>query len=259
MSGDIATDVVNSLRGYVAAIWPSYITRYFTVPVQGYPKLRAAVWYGFMESGKTYSDAVLQGKLVEKTHARLYVVTNNVVYALWELINRADELRSYNYLDILFDDALVLAHSLEKRSVKVYTDKTLSVVRHVVSRGLGRQQLVITLRIATQKFTILNPVLRNSPVIFLKSAPNDPGDVSAITRLVKHVSGKKVVMQLLRDLTAASYVDDAFKRYTVAVVAGRAKLVLLDGVPAKPDIEIRHAKINVDEFEEVASRLLDML
>ncbi len=41
-----------------------------------------AIWYGFMESGKTYSDAVLEEKLKHRSPHRIYVVTNNLVYTL---------------------------------------------------------------------------------------------------------------------------------------------------------------------------------
>ncbi|MEM1568901.1 MAG: hypothetical protein QXI84_10500 [Thermofilaceae archaeon] len=258
-SADISAEIASSIRGFVAAVWQQYITRYFTVSVSDYAKLRMAIWYGFMESGKTYSDAVLEEKLKRRTPNRLYIVSNNLVYTLYEIMNNSDILRGVDYIDILFDDALILAHSMERRAVKVYTDKVLSTVRHIVSRIAGRQRIVVALRVATQKFTVLNPVIRNSPVIFLKSSPNDPGDVSALTRLMKNVAGRKIVLQLLRDLTAASYIDDAYKRYAVAVVAGRAKLVVFDGLPAKPDIHHRQTQINTEEFEEVAKQLLSLL
>ncbi len=204
-------NIVAKIKGAFANVWPGYVIRYFSVqPQDGYIKLRVGTWYGYMESGKTFSDGVLEAKLKSRA-PRLYVVTDNIVYAVHDLLSRRlDELRSYQYLDILFDDALIVAHSQEKRIVKVYTDKVVSTLRHIFATSLPPPR-VITLRVATQKFTVLHPVLRNAPVIFFKSAPNDPGDYSALSRIAKKGGvGKRVFMSLLKDLTALEYVDDVW-------------------------------------------------
>jgi len=254
------SDFASSLHSYVSSIWADYIVRYFTTPPSTYVKLRAAVWYGYMESGKTYSDGVLEARLKARTHLkRVYIVTNNIVYTLYDVIYGElyrDLLRDAAYIDIFFDDALIIAHSLERRAIKVATDKVISVLRHIIARRF--KNVTATLRIATQKYTILNPLLRNAPVIFIKSMPNDAGDANAIKGMIKSTGAKKTALRLLRDLTAAIYVSDEYKAYTLAIVSGRLKLVKLAGTPAEPDIHHRYShNIYEEEFVEMARRLIE--
>jgi len=254
------SDILNRLDGFLAATWRDYIIRYLTVPPpDSGVRLRVVLWYGYMEAGKTYSDGVLESMLKAATGGRLYVVTNSAVHAVYELLfQRRDELKSYSYIDIFFDDALVLAHSQGKREVKVATDKVISVIRHIFSAALG-QPATITLRAATQKYSILHPLLKPAPVIILKSVPNDPGDYYTLSRLFKGGS-KRAYFSLLRKITAAAYLDDRWKELAVAVIASKPKIVKIAGTPVAPDIRVM-ASIRTDpeEFTELAAQLLDLV
>jgi len=253
-------DALASLEAYLAAVSRTYIIRYFTVPPpDSGVRLRVMLWYGYMEAGKTYSDGVLEAMLKARTGPRLYVVTNSAVHAVYELLfQRRDELKSYSYIDIFFDDALVLAHSQGKREVKVATDKVISVIRHIFSAALGRPA-TITLRAATQKYSILHPLLKPAPVIILKSAPNDPGDYYTLSRLFKGGS-KRAYFSLLRKITAAAYLDDRWKEYAVAVISSKPKIIRISGSPAPADIRIMASiKTAPEEFSELSNQLLDLV
>lgn len=256
MSGDI----LNRLDGFLAATWRDYIIRYFTVPPpDSGVRLRVMLWYGYMESGKTYSDGVLEAMLKARTVSRIYVVTNSVVHAVYELLfNRGDELRGYDYIDIFFDDALIMAHSQGKRDVKVATDKVISVLRHIFAATLQRSA-VVSLRAAVQKYSITHPLLKAAPVTLLKSAPNDPGDYYTLSRLFKGGS-KRAYFSLLRKITAAAYLDDRWKELAVAVIASKPKIVRIAGTPAPADVKVM-ASIRTDpeEFTELATQLLDLV
>jgi len=253
------SDIINQLDGFLAATWRDYIIRYLTVPpVDSGVRLRVVLWYGYMEAGKTYSDGVLEAMLKARTGPRLYVVTNSAVHAVYELVfNRRDELSSYNYIDIFFDDALVLAHSQGKRDVKVATDRVVSVIRHIFA-AVAQRPLVVTLRVATQKYSILHPLLKAAPVTLLKSAPNDPGDYYTLSRLFKGGS-KRAYFSLLRKITAAAYLDDRWKELAVAVIASKPKIVRIAGTPVLADVKVM-ASITTDpeEFAELAVQLLSL-
>jgi len=253
------SDIINQLDGFLAATWRDYIIRYLTVPpVDSGVRLRVVLWYGYMEAGKTYSDGVLEAMLKARTTSRLYVVTNSAVHAIYELVfNRRDELKSYNYIDIFFDDALVLAHSQGKRDVKVATDRVVSVIRHIFA-AVAQRPLVVTLRVATQKYSILHPLLKAAPVVVLKSAPNDPGDYYTLSRLFKGGS-KRAYFSLLRKITAAAYLDDRWKELAVAVIASKPKIVRIAGTPVPADVKVM-ASITTDpeEFADLAVQLLSL-
>jgi len=256
----VSGDIINQLDGFLAATWRDYIIRYFTVPPpDSGVRLRVMLWYGYMEAGKTYSDGVLEAMLKARTSPRLYVVTNSAVHAVYELVfNRRDELKSYSYIDIFFDDALVLAHSQGKRDVKVATDKVISVFRHIFAPVLARPA-VLSLRVAVQKYSITHPLLKAAPVTLLKSAPNDPGDYYTLSRLFKGGS-KRAYFSLLRKITAAAYLDDRWKELAVAVIASKPKIVRIAGTPAPADVKVM-ASIRTDpeEFSELATQLLDLV
>jgi len=255
----MSRNILNQLDGFIASTWRDYILRYLTVPpLSGGVRLRVVLWYGYMEAGKTYSDGVLEAMLKARTPGRLYVVTNSAVHAVYELVfNRRDELRGYSYIDIFFDDALILAHSQGKREVKVATDKVISVIRHIFAAAVQRP-LVVTLRVAAQKYSVLHPLLKAAPVAILKSAPNDPGDYYTLSRLFKG-AGKRAYFSLLRKITAAAYLDDRWKELAVAVVASKPKIIRISGKPVPADVKI-NASITTDpeEFAELAVQLLSL-
>jgi len=256
----VSGDILNKLDGFLAATWRDYIIRYFTVPPpDSGVRLRVMLWYGYMEAGKTYSDGVLEAMLKARTAPRLYVVTNSVIHAVYELVfNKRDELNSYNYIDIFFDDALVLAHSQGKRDVKVATDKVISVYRHIFAPAL-KHPAVLSLRAAVQKYSITHPLLRAAPVTLLKSAPNDPGDYYTLSRLFKGGS-KRAYFTLLRKITAAAYLDDRWKELAVAVIASKPKIVRIAGTPAPADVKVMASiRTAPEEFSELAAQLLDLV
>ena len=255
----MSEDFAKRLEGFFATTWHDYIIRYFTVPpLPKGTRLRVGNWIGWMESGKSHGDGVMEAKLKLVTRGRrLYVVTNSVVHAAYELLfNRRDELLDADYIDIFFDDSIVMAHAHSRRDVKVATDKVISVFRHIFNAALQRPA-VITLRVAAQRYMTMHTLLKGAPVLIIKSIPNDPGDYYAISRLFK--SGKRAYFDLLKKLTAAAYIDDRWKEYAIAVVAGRAKIVRISGSPAPPDIRITASvKTPPEEFAELAAALLDL-
>jgi len=257
----MSEDFAKRLEGFFAATWPNYIIRYFTVPpLPKGSRLRVGNWIGWMESGKSHGDGVMESKLKAVTLGRrLYVVTNSVVHAVYELLfNRRDELLGFDYIDIFFDDSIVMAHAHSKRDVKVATDKVISVFRHIFNAALQRPA-VVTLRVAAQRYMTMHTLLKGAPVLIIKSVPNDPGDYYAISRLFKG-GNKRAYFALLKKLTAVAYLDDAWKEYAVAIVAGKAKIIRISGTPAPPDVKITASvRTPPEEFTELATQLLDLV
>jgi len=230
----------------------NYIINYF-MRATSKISLKTALWYGTMESGKTYSDGILERWLKEHDkRRRYYIVFNDAIALLLQLKSIVMGFIIDNehdvVLDFFYDDALVTSHSFEKRIIKVLNDKIITVFRHIIN-GVSKAiscdlyndasffNMLITLRYATQKISVTNPVIRNAPLAFIKTIPNDPTDYNIVSKMIKGID-KRVILSKLRIITLGNYVDVAWKEWAIAVVANRAFPVRFHGYPQEPDFTV---------------------